>query len=367
MKFYRLLIILIAIVFNSACKSDGDEEDTSIPSNLAVEYTVSEDGSGVIKIVASADHASLYEFYMDEEEGAFESNIEGLLSYTYTTAGIYDIEVRAYGSSGRYISKTNEVNVIVGDIGGPVDVEDGYNTPLTYEGMNLVWQDEFSGSQLDTDSWTYEIGTGNSGWGNNELQYYTDDNTTVSDGVLTIEAREESFQGSNYTSSRIVTDGKESFRYGRIDMRAVLPQGQGIWPALWMLGSNFRAVSWPACGEIDIMEMVGGSENTTHGTVHWDNNGNANYGGKYQLDEGIFSDEYHVFTIIWNSSAITWYVDDVQFHVIDTTPASLSEFHNEFFFIFNVAVGGNWPGSPDANTRFPQQMKVDFVRVFQDK
>ena len=161
---------------------------------------------------------------------------------------------------------------------------------------------------------------------------------------------------------------KLSFRYGRVDIRAKLPKGQGIWPALWMLGSNFKSVGWPACGEIDIMDMVGCStgDAIVYCTLHWDNEGSkADYGGSYSLSSGIFNDKFHVFTIIWDANEIKWYVDDVLFHTADITPAALSEFHENQFFIFNVAVGGDWPGSPDASTIFPQQLKVDYIRVFQ--
>jgi beta-glucanase (GH16 family) len=162
--------------------------------------------------------------------------------------------------------------------------------------------------------------------------------------------------------------GKKAFQYGSIDIRAKLPEGQGIWPALWMLGSNFPTIGWPSCGEIDIMEMIGGQgrENTVHGTVHWDNNGQyASFGDSYSLSQGTLNDEFHVFSIVWNSQSIRWYINDIQYNQVDITPAALSEFHQQFFFIFNIAVGGNWPGSPDGTTSFPQQMYVDYVRVFQ--
>jgi beta-glucanase (GH16 family) len=232
----------------------------------------------------------------------------------------------------------------------------------------LVWSDEFDGISLNLSNWTYEIGTGSNGWGNNELQYYQEANTKLEEGYLIISAIKESKSGSSYTSSRIITKGKKSFKYGRVDIRAVLPEGQGIWPALWMLGENIGTVGWPKCGEIDIMEMIGGAgrENTTHGTVHWDNAGSyAMYGGDTTLVSGTFNDEFHVFSIVWNQNEIRWYVDGEEFHVIDITPAGLSEFHENFFFIFNVAVGGNWPGSPDISTEFPQDLIVDYIRVFQ--
>lgn len=260
------------------------------------------------------------------------------------------------------------------DDGGPqVDTinipSSGFTSPTSYAGKTLVWQDDFTSSSLNLSDWTYEIGTGSNGWGNNELQYYTNQNTFTQDGHLVIAAKAQSLNGSNYTSSRIVTQNKQDFQYGRVDIRAALPEGQGIWPALWMLGSNFRSVGWPASGEIDIMEMIGGNgrENTVHGTVHWQNDGqHAMYGGSRTLASGTYNDSFHVFSIEWTASSITWYVDNVQYHVIDITPAQLSEFRNSFFFIFNVAVGGNWPGAPNSSTSFPQYLIVDYVRVFRN-
>ena len=247
-------------------------------------------------------------------------------------------------------------------------VDEGYRGMDGHDGMTLVWQDEFEAASLNLADWTYEIGTGANGWGNNELQYYTEENAFLKQGFLVIEARKENKLGMEYTSSRIITKDKQSFKYGRIDLRARLPKGKGFWPALWMLGSNFSDVGWPNCGEIDIMEMIGGYEddNVVYGTCHWDNGGNyASYGGNTSLTTGFFADEFHVFSISWDSNYIRWYLDDAQFHEIDITPAGLSEFQQSFFFIFNVAVGGNWPGEPSLLTRFPQRMVVDYVRVYQ--
>lgn len=249
----------------------------------------------------------------------------------------------------------------------------GYSTPDNYTGMNLVWQDEFDGTEVDGANWTFEIGTGTNGWGNNELEYYRRENSFIKEGNLVIEARKETFGGRSYTSSRIITRDKFEFLYGRVDIRAALPYGQGIWPALWMLGENISSVGWPACGEVDIMEMIGGGDNdkTVYGTLHWDANGThactCDQGTDYSLAEGIFADEFHVFSIIWDANTIKWYVDDNLYKTVDITPAELSEFHKNFFLIFNVAVGGNWPGSPDATTVFPQRMIVDYVRVFQNQ
>jgi len=244
----------------------------------------------------------------------------------------------------------------------------GFTSPSTYPGMTLAWVDEFEGTELKSEFWSHETGNGQNGWGNNELQYYRAQNTSLQDGYLIITAKKESFGGKEYTSSRIITKDKKEFRYGRVDIRAALPKGQGIWPALWMLGSNFNTVGWPACGEIDIMEMVGGNgrDNTVHGTVHWEHDGSpAQYGGDYTISSGSLANEFHVYSIIWDAQSIRWLIDNKEFHVIDTRPAQLDEFRRNFFFIFNVAVGGNWPGSPDATSTYPQHMIVDYVRVFQ--
>ena len=245
--------------------------------------------------------------------------------------------------------------------------ETGYSTPETYEGMTLVWSDEFDGPEINSNNWTFEIGTGNWGWGNNELQYYQEDNTSIIDGNLVIEARRQTLDNSIYTSSRLITRGKQSFQYGRVDIRAVMLEGQGIWPALWMLGSNHLQVGWPTCGEIDIMEMIGGEErdNVVHGTAHWNQDGHVSYGQSMTNVSGKLSEEYHVYSIIWDEQSIRWYFDDVNFNTIDITPAALSAFHDDFFFIMNIAVGGIWAGSPDNTTLFPQWMIVDYIRVFQ--
>ena len=244
----------------------------------------------------------------------------------------------------------------------------GATSPTSYPNMSLFWADEFTGSELSDNYWSHETGNGSNGWGNNELQFYRPQNTSIKDGHLIITAKKEAFGGKEYTSSRIITKSKKEFRYGRVDIRAALPKGQGIWPALWMLGSNFNTVSWPACGEIDIMEMIGGGgrENTVHGTVHWQNEGkHAQFGGKTTLPSGTFSEKFAVYSVIWDATSIRWLVDNKQYHVIDTTPAELDEFRRSFFFVFNVAVGGNWPGSPNSSTTFPQHLIVDYVRVFQ--
>ena len=257
-----------------------------------------------------------------------------------------------------------------GDDGWEIPNFSGYQSATSYDGYSQVWSDEFDGSEVDENNWGYDIG--GSGWGNNELEFYTNRNAYLTDGNLVIRANKENYGGREYTSSRLKTQSKQTVNYGRIDIRAVMPQGQGIWPALWMLGSNFPTVGWPHSGEIDIMEMIGGNgrENTVHGTAHWYNqssNQNASYGGNYGLPSGeTLSTNFHVFSIDWDSTSITWYLDNVQYHTMAINDSSsLAAFRKDFFFIFNIAVGGNWPQYPDASTVFPQRMVVDYVRVFQ--
>ena len=247
---------------------------------------------------------------------------------------------------------------------------DGYITPENYGGYDLVWQDEFNGSSLDAACWTYELGAG--GWGNEELQKYTADseNSFLADGNLVIEARKNEATGE-YTSARIVTVDKKEFGFGRIDIRAKLPYGQGIWPALWMLGANFPEEGWPNCGEIDVMELVGHEASKVHGTAHWGPNGQSwsyNHGGTYELSGETYADEYHVFSLVWELNSIKWYVDDnLYFQVTPATVANqVYPFNQDFFFIFNIAVGGRWPGDPDPSTTFPQRMIIDYIRVFQE-
>ena len=249
----------------------------------------------------------------------------------------------------------------------------GYSTPDNYAGYNLMWADEFDAAALNTANWTYETGDGcpgNCGWGNNELQHYREDNASIVNGHLVLTAKKQKYGTSDYTSSRLITKGKKQFKFGRIDIRAALPKGQGIWPALWMLGSNIDAVSWPACGEIDIMELTGNLPNRVLGTAHYGANVSQHqYSSmsKYLSGTDNFQDEFHVFSINWEVDKIEFLVDDEVFHTV--TPATLNgapyPFNKNFFFVFNVAVGGTLPGNPDNSTPFPQSMIVDYIRVFQ--
>jgi len=292
-----------------------------------------------------------------------DSDVEGLESFTLLLSSI----------EGARAAKSRATAAILDDDDEAIQ-DVGYRSADSYDGFTKVWEDDFSGMELDPETWSYELGDGCPdlcGWGNSELQTYTErpENAHIDNGFLVIEAREEQLNGSQFTSARIITQGKQSFQLGRIDIRAKMPEGQGMWPALWMLGESIQSVGWPSCGEIDIMEMVGGEdrESEVHGTVHWDNDGSyANFGGSYTLPSGTLADEFHVYSVIWEAEQIIWLIDDIQYHVIDTSPGTLSEFRAPHFFIFNIAVGGTWPGNPDNSTVFPQQMVVDYVRVFQE-
>jgi beta-glucanase (GH16 family) len=224
----------------------------------------------------------------------------------------------------------------------------------------LVWSDEFT-SNIGPD-WVFETGGG--GWGNHEQEYYQAANASVSNGSLVITARKQTVGSNPYTSARMNTAGKKSFKYGKIEARIIAPKGQGLWPAFWMLGSNIGDpnVGWPKCGEIDIMEQVN-TDNKNYGTIHWDNGGHQSFGGNTPTTVGV----YHTYSVTWDASAITWFVDGVQYHQANIANSinGTEEFHNTFFIILNLAVGGDWPGQTIDESKLPAQLLVDYVRVYQ--
>jgi beta-glucanase (GH16 family) len=234
----------------------------------------------------------------------------------------------------------------------------------------LVMADEFNtDGELDNSIWNYEIGTGQNGWGNNELQYYTDrtENVNVENGYLLLTAKEENYNGSSYTSARLTTQGKLEQTYGRFEARIRLPYGKGLWPAFWLLGSDCETNIWPQCGEIDIMEYLGDNPNTIFGSVHGPGYSAGEAVTKdYVLENDRYDTGFHVFGIEWSPDYINYYVDDTLYQQI--TPADVPGewvFDHPFYIILNVAVGGNFPGAPNAETVFPQTMLVDYVRVYQ--
>ena len=384
-RFFYITSIFLAFLATSSCEEptvprlsaddvEIDEGNSTFVLDFYVYLTEPASKKVIVDYTTSGVSAIAGEDF-ELAQGVLEiekGETTGLISLTIL--GDVDPE----GTESFWISFSNPQNVTIpepyaqitlkNDDGAPPIDNTGYTSPSSYSGYNLVWEEEFDGSSLDLSVWNYE--TGASGWGNNESQYYRsgNKNAELDQGYLRITAKEETHLGAPYTSARLTTQGKESFQYGRIDIRAKVPYGQGVWPALWMLGDNFGSAGWPTCGEIDIMELIGGdgyNDRTVYGTAHWSNNGShAEYGGNRSLPLGEkFNDEFHVFSIVWNSSSIKWYVDNSLYHTMNT--ASLTAFQNKFFFILNIAVEGNWPGPVGPSTQFPQYMLVDYIRVFQ--
>ncbi len=277
-------------------------------------------------------------------------------------------------------------------------------TSAPAKNWHLVWSDEFNGrdgSAPDPRKWTYDIGTGGDGWGNNELEYYTNSprNVVVRGGNLVITALKEKYtapsarpdgqnqnqaagsgttgQGTvtrDYTSARLKTQGLFSQVYGRFEARIKIPHGQGMWPAFWMLGADIDKVGWPRSGEIDIMENIGKEPSKVHGSIHGlgpSDSGTDDMTAVYTLPTGeAFSDAFHIFALEWEPKVIRFYVDGNLYET--ATPSSFPQktgwvFDHPFFLLLNLAVGGDWPGSPDDSTHFPQQMLVDYVRVYEQK
>ncbi len=241
-------------------------------------------------------------------------------------------------------------------------------TPIpTLAGWTLIWHDEFDGPEINRQNWTFDLG-GN-GWGNGEMQYYTDrpENARIENGLLVIEARQEKYGGSYYTSARLKTQGLQEFQYGRFEARIKVPEGKGFWPAFWMLGSNFARVGWPDCGEIDIMEYVGREPDLIMGTLH-----GPGYAGALGISQWNrvgynVADDFHTYAIEWDENQITWFYDGAAYHTV--TREDVGErpwaFDQPFFFILNLAVGGTLGGMVSPTTVFPAQYLVDYVRVYE--
>ncbi len=248
--------------------------------------------------------------------------------------------------------------------------------PMTMSSMaagpwTLVWSDEFNGTSLNTQYWSYDLGSQNGGWGNNELEYYTSrpQNLWVKNGYLTIQANQESYSGFNYTSARIKTLGLQSFQYGYIETRMKLPYGQGIWPTFWMVGTNG---AWPQSGETDMVEYIGkhpaSVDEALHGPSTTSTSGAFGIGNLSTLTTATLQNDFHVYGLEWQKNDLRWFIDNKL--VFEETPATLPAggqwvWNAPFYLILNLAVGGYYPGSPDATTVFPQQLVVDYVRYYQ--
>jgi len=291
-------------------------------------------------------NSGLYEYKFSFDNWAGQENI--------TAAG--NCAVIAGNYNNRFINvQSNQVlNIVCWGLCSDCLTNDNNN-------WALVWSDEFNGTSLNQQFWSYNIGSG--GWGNNELQYYTNNsnNIQVNNGSLKIIARNENINGSNYSSGRIITNNLMEFKYGKIEARIKIPNGQGIWPAFWMLGANFETVSWPQCGEIDIMEHVN-NENLSNSTVHWKYNSNhSSKGSSIPFDKN----QFHDFGAIWSSNSIIFTLDGHAFYEFPfSTNNTAAIFQQPFFLLLNVAVGGNWPGNPNGTTIFPATMEVDYIRIY---
>jgi beta-glucanase (GH16 family) len=304
-----------------------------------------------LKNTSIGNYDSFKWIYRNKE---IEDETETIAYFPYS--GNYDIELQVTRGSESF-SETQTVNIASDD-------------PDYISSFTLSWADEFEGENINTENWTFE--TGASGWGNNELQNYTNgNNAEVKDGNLIITARKvnDNQTVGSYTSSRMITMDKQEFLYGKMEIRAKLPSGRGIWPAIWMLGTNFDTAGWPACGEIDIMEYVGYQPNTIHATVHtpagYGSNGNGSSKTLATAEE-----EFHVYGLIWTEKEIIFYTDDPENVTHRYAPANKTEenwpFNKPQFFIFNIAVGGNWGGAQGIDDNiFPQSMEIDYVRVYQ--
>jgi len=248
------------------------------------------------------------------------------------------------------------------------------NQIIIPEGYSLVWSDEFNSPSINTANWQYETGDGTdyglpAGWGNNELQLYT--NSTENSGIVNDEGlsvlylRALSDGSGGFTSAKMTTKNLFSMRFGRIDIKAKMPKGQGIWAALWMLGSNRDQIDWPGCGEIDIAEVLGSEPEKVYSTLHYTDSEHTHgeIQESYVLSNATFNDAYHIFSLDWTPENLTFNVDGVEISEVPVA-GDMKEFLRSFYLVLNVAVGGNWPGSPDNTTTFPQTMYVDYIRVF---
>jgi beta-glucanase (GH16 family) len=317
----------------------------SAPASIAITANASDSDGSVSKV----------EFYNGTQKLGEDLTAPYAYTWTSVAAGTYTITAKATDNAGATTTtavSTVTVNAVNADC------------------YSLVWSDEFDQPTLNSSNWNVEVN--NFGGYNNELQYYTNrpENVRIENGNLVIEARKETYLGREYTSGRLNSSNKKSWQYGKIEAKMKLPYGNGMWPAFWMMGNSGN---WPANGEIDIMELVGGNkcgsecgDNKTHGYAWWSDNGDKSAGTQAPiLASGKYADDYHVFAVEWTATSIKWSIDGNVFYTLNTSSAAMSEFQQPFYLLLNVAVGGDWPGSPDASTVFPQKMLVEYVRVYQ--
>ena len=346
-----ILLFLVSIV-SWSCSDGSSSNDTAVitPTNLVVTSEIvgqsanqpTGDGSGVLHLNIIANNATSYK--ISYGDGTTQNATSGRNTYTYKIAGTYTytITVTAFNGASS-ISTTLSIRIAAG--------------------TSPIWSDEFNTDGAPNSSnWGYDLGAG--GWGNNESQNYTNraDNVKVENGVLKIITKKESYQGSNYTSARLKSQGKFSIKYGKIEFRAKLPVGGGTWPALWTLGDNISTAGWPACGEIDIMEHKGNELNKIHGTLHFPGRSGGNPDTTTVTPNTTATTEFHIYSIDWRADSIKFYIDGVLFKNFINT--SSLPFNQKFFLIINCAMGGSFGGAIDP--AFTQSsMEVDYIRVYQ--
>jgi len=347
-----IYILLIVSQMFWACSS-ADE------SQLVADFTYTKGQSDNHLVFSNHSEGDYYSIFWDFGNGEEESttNKSKTFEVYFPKAGEYSVQLTIKDDNGNSAQQTKTVTIAQDD-------------PDYVEPDGLIWSEEFDGSTINNSVWTFETGAG--GWGNNELQMYTSSgNATIQNGKLIITAKKvnDNKEAGSYISARMITKGKKEFTYGKIEVRAKLPSGTGIWPAIWMLGGNIDGVGWPACGEIDIMEYVGYQPNIVHSTVHMP----AGYGdtadGNHKTLETA-EEEFHIYGIIWSESSILFYTDTPDNVTHLYAPAikngSTWPFNKPHFLILNVAVGGNWGGAQGIdNSIFPQSMEVDYVRVYE--
>jgi beta-glucanase (GH16 family) len=354
-KFFNWRIItFISIILISAfvsCTDNGSGTYGTTPSNVVVTAQIvgtstqfpNGDGNGTVIFNISATDATSYKIALGE--GEVQDVTSGLYTYKYKTSG------------------TNTFKIYVSAYNGPNFASTSITLTL-YVAPAGIWSDEFNTltpSAPDGSKWGYDLGAG--GWGNNEAQYYTSrpENVIVEGGSLKIISKKENYLGSSYTSARLQTKGKFSFKYGRVEMRAKLPSGGGTWPALWMLGSNIDTAVWPACGEIDMMEHKGNDLNRIYGTLHYTGHSGGGGDSSNVIPNTTASTQFHIYSIDWRADAIKFYVDGQLFKTF-VNSASLP-FNQNFFLIFNSAMGGTFGGAIDPNF-VSSTFEIDYVRVY---
>jgi len=342
MKLLMISFLFPLVIFFGACTKSSSSSDNSAPANLTVTTSVSADSSGNVSFVAYATNAVNY--YFDFGDNTNQSDSTGVITHKFAAIGTYNVNVIATSASG--LSVSTSVQVLIKYV------------------RTLLWSEEFNYTGApDPAKWTYDIGN-NSGWGNGESEYYTSrsNNVVVQGGYLVITAKKESYNGYNYTSARLKTQGLYGFTFGRIEISAKLPSSAGTWPALWMLGTNINTAGWPTCGEMDIMEQKASQLNTIFGTVHYPgHSGGGGIGSTTVISNA--ATQFHKYTLDWSAIAIKMYVDD---NLYLTVPNNNSlPFNQNFFLLVNLAMGGTFGGSISPSF-VSDNLYVDYIRVYKN-